>query len=174
MSAFHNQERFPIRLICPNQSEFLYKEIRYEIVKIARPSFEKSRKGDLSFQIPTELTDFTKSRRSFIVNLVHYLESRLTFLVIEKCRKARLSLWTNHDCFYIRPTQKQKLLEFYFEAYVELLLNEDVIECFLEYNNITIDSKLEKYLIKHKNNRQVILKELHDRKLKMSPFILSS
>ena len=109
-----------------------------------------------------------------VANFIHYLDSRLNFLVINKCRIESIPLWVNHDCFYVCPTKKSKLLIHYFDSFIELLLEDDVIKHFLNVNNIEASDSLEKLLRISKVNREVILKKLSNGDLKMSKFILSS
>lgn len=72
------------------------------------------------------------------------------------------------------PTKKSRLLNHYFNSFIELLLKDDVIKHFLNVNNIKASDSLKKLLKTSSVNREVILKELGNGDLKMSKFILSS
>ena len=170
----HFKNKNPITLSCPNNSNFQYQQFSYETIKISRPSFQRLRKSDLSIYLQTDKPDYKKIERSLVANFIHYLDSRLNFLVINKCRMDLIPLWVNHDCFYVCPTKKSRLLEHYFNSFIELLLKDDVIKHFLDVNNIKANDSLEKFLKTSSVNREVILKEIGKGHLKMSKFILSS
>ena len=161
----------PITLSCPNNSDFQYQQLVYNTTKILRPSYQKSRNSELSIHLQTDIPNIKKIEQSLVANFIHYLDSRLNLLVISKCRANSILLWTNHDCFYVCPTKKHKLLRYYFDSFVELLIKDNVIEHFLEKNNVTISNTL---LKDYKANRENILNELNSNKLEMSPFILTS
>lgn len=170
----HFENKNPITLSCPNNSDFQYQQLLYQTVKVARPSFQKVRKSDLSIHIQTDEPDYKKISRSLIANFIHYLDSRLNFSVINKCRMSGVVLWTNHDCFYVHPENKNIVLKHYYDSYVELLLESDVVEHFLKINGIKPDAQFEKLLQTYKNNRKNILKAIKNHKVCMSEFILTS
>jgi hypothetical protein len=170
----HFENKNPITLSCPNNSNFQYQQLLYETIKIPRPSFQRSRKSDLSINLQTDKPDYKKIERSLVANFIHYLDSRLNFLVINKYRIHSIPLWVNHDCFYMCPTKKYILLNHYFNSFIELLLKDDVIKHFLNVNNIKASDSLEKLLKTSSVNREVILKEVGNGDLKMSKFTLSS
>ena len=169
---FENQN--PINLSCPHQSDFQYQQLLYETKKIPRPSFQKKRNSDLSIHLRTDKADFGKILRSIVANFIHYLDSRLNFLVIDKCRKDSIILWPNHDSFYTNPEKKHVLLKHYFDSFIELLLKEDVLTHFLKQNNIEPDIVLTNLLAKYTINRENILNDLNTNNLEMSKFILTS
>jgi hypothetical protein len=169
---FENQN--PINLSCPHQSDFQYQQLLYETKKIPRPSFQKKRNSDLSIHLRTDKADFKKTQRSIIANFIHYLDSRLNFLVIDKCRNDSILLWPNHDSFYTNPEKKHVLLKHYFDSFIELLLKEDVLTHFLKQNNIEPDIVLTNLLAKYSINRVNILNDLNTNNLEMSKFILTS
>ena len=172
--AKHFETKNPITLSCPNNSDFQYQQLLYKTVKIPRASLQKSRKSDLSINLETNEPDYQKIERSLVANFIHYLDSRLNFLVTNKCRLEEIPLWVNHDCFYVCPTKKNRLLDHYFTSFRELLLEDNVIEHFLNANNIKANDSLKKLLKISSANRKIILKELDNGNLKMSRFILSS
>ena len=172
--AEHFIEKNPITLSCPNNSDFQYQQLLYKTVQIPRPSFSKPRKSDLSVYLRTDEADKKKIERSLVANFIHYLDSRLNFLVIEKCRINSVPLWTNHDCFYVCPVKKDLILNYYFESFIELLLEDNVIEHFLDKNDIVSNVELRSLLKQYETNRNAILNELKTTNLRMSDFILSS
>lgn len=73
--------KFLITLSSPNNSDFAYKQLLYKTIKVKRPNF------------------------------IHYLDSRLKFSVVNRCRLSGIPLWGNHDCFYVCPTKKINFVE---------------------------------------------------------------
>lgn len=103
------ENKNPITLSCPNNSNFQYQQLLYKTYKIPRSNFQKSRKSDLSIHLQTNKPDYKKIERSLVANFIHYLDSRLNFLVIDKCRNDSIPLCVNYDCFYVCPTKKSIL-----------------------------------------------------------------
>jgi hypothetical protein len=125
-------------------------------------------------RIKTKDTDFDKIARLVMANLCHYLDSRLNFMVIDLCLKHQIVIFTNHDCFYVCPTKKPQVLEFYFQSFIDLLVKEDIIEHFFGLNKVEISPEIKKQLDIYKTNRSLILDDLKSKQLTMSSFILSS
>jgi DNA-directed RNA polymerase len=102
----------------------------FKTVKIPRPDYEKRGNSDLSVHLRTDQVDSNKINRSLVANFIHYLDSRLNFLVLNKCRIDSIPLWTNQDCFYVCPTKKAVILKHYPDSFVELLIEGNVIDHF--------------------------------------------
>ena len=169
----HFSEHSLITLSSPSQSDFSYQQLKYEIKKLDRPSFTR-RPKELSFRQRSNKIDLAKIQRSLVANFIHYLDSRLKFMVFQKCYITQIPVWGNHDCFYVSPTDKEILLKIYFESFKELFLSKDVIEHFLKSNNINPNEEFKSMLKTYKENRKLILSKLENGEYVISPFILTS
>ena len=175
-SKFKNTTR-PITLSCPQNSKFQYQQLMFKTYKLNRTNVNSFRNSNLNMHIQTNEIDFARIERSIVANLCHYLDSRLNLHVINKCRLNSIPLITNHDCFYVCPTKKDEILKYYYDSYVKLLINEDVISYFFKENYLLdqdIDNNLIDEINNYTKNRTLILKEIKSGKATMSNFILSS
>lgn len=169
------KEQTVVTLTSAADNNFSYQQLLYKTVKIPRPKAGKpARNADLSYHIRTDEVDAAKMKRSLVANFTHFLDARLNFGVINECRKNSIVLWTNHDCFYVSPEHKDKLLEIYFNVFIETLVRRDVLEHFLSENSIPITGTLKESLADYKVKRNEILKKLETGELKRSKFILTS
>ena len=132
------------------------------------------RDSDLSLHRQTNSPDFNKVQISLIANFIHYLDSRLKFSVVNKCRLSGIPLWGNHDCFYVCPTKKSIVLKHYFDSLIELLLSEQVIEHFLFSNDILPSPEFKQLLEKYDRNKKTVMENIKLQEYLMSPFILTS
>lgn len=171
----HFSTKFLITLSSPNNSDFAYKQLLYKTIKVKRPNFNPSgRDSDLSLHRQTNSPDFNKVQISLIANFIHYLDSRLKFSVVNKCRLSGIPLWGNHDCFYVCPTKKSIVLKHYFDSLIELLLSEQVIEHFLFSNDILPSPEFKQLLEKYDRNKKTVMENIKLQEYLMSPFILTS
>lgn len=165
----------PIILSTPSQSIYGYNQFSYVTAKISRPSLDFSqRKSDLSIYLRTDMPDLSKIKRSVVANYIHYLDSRLNFLVKNKCQINSIPVWGSHDCWYVSALYGNNLKEFYYESYIELLMEENALKHFLEENKVPLCDNFKQLLETFETNRMDILSDIHKKKLIMSPFILTS
>ena len=130
------KDKQSVTLNSPGNSDFSYYQFLSKTFKLKRPSLQKVRSPDLSVWVQTDKTDVRKLQISLLANFTHYLDSRLVFLVLYKCYINSVVVYPNHYCFYCCPSNKELLLTFYYESFVELLLSPDLINHFLKINFI--------------------------------------
>lgn len=163
-----------VNLFLKNESRFVYQESSYEKTPIPRRGLFDGKNYELALHLKTGSVDSEETKLTVVENFISYLESRLTFFVVAKCRKSRIILWEDHGNFNVQIGKEGVVRGFYHEAFVALLLEGNVIEDFLKANNITADSRLKKILLDSKEKRSSILSEIADNKCVKSGFILSS
>ena len=74
------QQKDHLVLSAPNDCEFQYQQIIYNVHKFTKVSLgEKERAQELSLQLPTKKTNKQKMKRGIMANFTHYLDSRLNF-----------------------------------------------------------------------------------------------
>jgi hypothetical protein len=88
--------------------------------------------------------------------------------------REKIPVWVNHDCFYTAPNHFPKLLEFYFESYIELLITPDLVTLFLSANDVHLtEDKDKKYVELLSKKREVIFHKIKSHNYTMSQHILS-
>ena len=174
LASHFSDKNTSVNLSLKNESSFVYQESSYEKKMIARRGLFNGKNYDSALQLKTSDVDSEKTRLTVVENFISYLESRLTFSVVAKCRKSRIILWEEHGNFCVQVSKEGIVRGFYYEAVVALLLEGNVIEDFLEANNITANSRLEKILLDSKKKRSSILSEITNNKHVKSVFILNS
>jgi hypothetical protein len=157
-----------------SSAEFTYEQLEYETKILTRPDFGGGRDKELTCYISTGGIDKKKAKRALLANYIHYLDSRLSSRVISKCMREKIPVWVNHDCFYTAPNHFPKLLEFYFESYIELLITPDLVTLFLSANDVHLtEDKDKKYVELLSKKREVIFHKIKSHNYTMSQHILS-
>ena len=171
-----------------NDSNYTYQQLQSVTIKIPRPTLKTkkkintkklknktyiNKKSTINYNIISDSPDFKKIERSLVANLVHYLDSRLCLMVIEQCKINKILVWSNHDCFYVHLKNKKTVLKYYYQSFIKLLLENNVIEHFLNINEIKIDKQLENAIKTYNKNRSEILQKIKFGELVMSNYILS-
>lgn len=162
-----------VLVVKKNVSSFTYEEPKFLKKKFQKPNFRNERSQEINSYIALNKIDFIKAKRSFIANYIHYLESRLCSAVINKCKNENICVWVNHDCFYTSPSYFFKLQCFYYESYLELMLNSDALKLLLTVNECELKKKDEQYLAMLKKNCENVKEKIITKKYLMSSFILS-
>jgi hypothetical protein len=158
----------------PSCAKFTYEQLEYEKKTLKRPDFSGGREKELTCYIPTGDIDKKKAKRALLANYIHYLDSRLSSRVISKCRREKIPIWVNHDCFYTSTDDFPKLLKFYFESYIELLVVPDLITLFLAANDVELSDKDDKkYVELLAKKRELVFYKIKSERYAMSPHILS-
>lgn len=112
----------------------------------------------------TDKLDSQKLARCVVPHFIHHLDSLLLNYVISKCREQKISLFTAHDCFFVLPKHEQQIKDFYAEAFLTELLENDPIGCFL-LENFETTEVLNNYsftLFAFNRSKENILNELKE------------
>ena len=146
------------------------------IVRIRKPNFnsnDRKKMSDLSYRVDTNRIDRKKSSRASIPNFIHFLDSRLCSQVIHKCLENDILIWTNHDCFHTSKENINIVKNFYFESYIEILLQSNICSKFFNANDHTEPQIVNKFLEKISAQRKKVYKKIKNGNWIMSEHILS-
>ena len=77
--------------------------------------------------------DLDKLKSALSVNFIHHLDSQLAMSVIKKCAENNITICTIHDCFGVLPENVNKLKEFYYESFVDLIIKNNPLKNYYEF-----------------------------------------
>lgn len=91
--------------------------------------------------------DFTKINEveqaiSLLPNFIHSLDAAILVKVVLKCKKQGIKVYTIHDCFYINYENINDIIKIYSAAFVEILIDNNVLESLLNDNSAFEDENI--------------------------------
>jgi len=156
----------------------IYNNIFYSIKKDEekRVSLRTGPNTKLTKSLKVSKNEFNKSKASSSItpNFIHYLDSIILSSVVCKCHKEGVIVLTAHDAFLTDLKNENKIKRFYYESFIEVILNPEnnPIIFFFNANKVKFTRKELTFLKKIENDRQNLIASLN-RDYKMSSFILS-
>jgi len=97
----------------------------------------------------TKNVNMKKNSIAFLPNFVHFLDSCIAIDVVRKCNENNIEILTVHDCFYTKPKHHERVKQFYRESYIEIVLEEPLIENLYKNNDIKLNEDLRKIIAKN-------------------------
>ncbi len=95
------------------------------------------------------------------------LEGRIQRRIANECQKASISCTLSKDSFGILNTQAEFFKRVYFNAFVDIILVNDLLQVYSSKNNVIFPEEL------YSSKKKKILRKLGKKNLVMSPDILS-
>ena len=122
----------------------------------------------------TDVFDSVKARSSCCPNFVHYLNATVLCLVLNKCEKENIPIFTAHDAFMVDIEHIEKIKKMYFDSFNEVFFKErSPYLDFVELNKKELTPIDQILLDKIKENRLAMKLKLESGEFVMSKFILT-
>lgn len=112
-------------------NEFIIAASSYPIQNTVKVNFvdvrtKKTKKVSLKMdKIPFENSK-RKTLASIVPNFIHNLDAHILSLVIIKCKKENIPLYTVHDCFYVNSKYSHRVKRFYYDSCIKVVLTNPV------------------------------------------------
>lgn len=156
----------------------LYRTAEMKTQKVKQKSYKSGEKEKtFTLQYDSNELDANKIKLSCIPHFIHNIDSSILLEVILCCKSTNLPIYSAHDSFYCFPNDVQKIKQFYFENYIEIILIEDPIATYFKFNRIILDHPNDKPLRKLFNSyleeKSKIFKKIKENSLEMNNKILS-
>lgn len=110
-----------------------------KIVKTFK-TFNKVRYSYKFAEIDFNKIDEVEQAISLLPNFIHSLDAAILVKVVLLCKKQGIKVYTIHDCFYINYENINAIIKNYSASFVEILIDNNVIESLLNDNSAFEDA----------------------------------
>lgn len=184
-----DQKKGPVMTILSNKNSLISKidMSKLEAKKFGYFNPRLKRKIKMVLRLHTNVINKRKLKNSIVPNFIHHLDAEILIDVVLNCKQQNIPLATIHDCFCVFENNIELIKEFYFRAFVKIVLNRDVKITDTNYfllmdnnlafrNNSSTKNKmtiLEEICRPWYNEQQAILSRIDKDYLEINSFILS-
>lgn len=156
-------------------NNYISSSVRYTLKVDSQFNYQGQNSNMAAYNYFSDTNEADRPRllRGCIVHLVHLLDAALAHTVILEAKKREIALFTNHDCFYVAHKNTSLIKEIYFQSFIKVILEDNVLESYLKLNNIELDKNDLKQLAKWSKARKLLIKKIKRSDFKQSFYVLN-